>query len=100
MELEEVKKVYGLDPNEIGRDNRGWSIVDGMLVIMTKDTDKFKKMEGAESCFMRDKYKNFIWVSCDIFDKRILYYWYHRLDATNREVRELYESHSGDKRWR
>lgn len=86
----EIEKSYGFNPNKIGHDNRGWTVTDNVLIVITKDTDKYKGPGGLDHKFTKDNYPNFLWVSGDTLDPKILYYHYHLLDINQEEKRELW----------
>jgi len=90
MEKEIVIERYGIDPDTIGIINLGWSIIDEMLIVMTKD-----KIHGSKSCEGNNKFTNrdnFAYTSGDILDDRLLYYYFYEIGKKpKREVKACSE---------
>jgi hypothetical protein len=102
LSLKEIKEKYGLNPNDIGHDNRGWTVIDDVLLVITKDTSKWEGLGGLDHAFTKEHYSNFLWVSGDTLDPKILYYHYHALDMKQEEKKELWlkNQEKGRKKWK
>jgi hypothetical protein len=89
MERKDVLEVYGLDPDKVGHNNCGWCIQGEALVVMTKDKDHFSKHLNADPKWAN--LDNFMWVSKDLIDKRVMHYWFAPLGRKKELVQKLGE---------
>jgi hypothetical protein len=95
MDRKKVMEIYGIDPMKIGIKNCGWCIDSGDLVVMTKDTDKFKGISAFKQEFA--DHPNFLWVSLDLFLKDVLYYRFGKLGLTSEEKRARFAAETEKK---
>ena len=84
-----VEAIYGLDPEEIGRHYRWYFIDDGDLIVTALDSDKKNGLNWAHRESMQ--HTNFMWISGDVLDKRIIHYRFAPLGMTKAERRKRYE---------